>query len=200
MEYKCIIVMEEISLEVIRKCQNGTAEAFAPIVEKYERQIFSYVYKFFFGAYMKEEAEDSTQEIFIKAYSNMDTFDLSRGTKFSTWLYTIARNHCLSVLRRHSRRSKMIDTEVSEPQDLPDSKSSSPQEKVMEKELSQKVANALALQSEEQKSTVLFQYYEGLTYGEIAHIRNCSIGTVKSRLARAREKLHRNLKEYLCIR
>lgn len=189
--------MEEIPLEVIRQCQNGSAEAFAPIVERYQRRIFSYVYRFLFGTHIKEEAQDLTQEVFIKAYCNIGTFDLDRGVKFSTWLYTIARNHCISALRRNSGEPKVVDTEINELQSLPDSKSSTFREEIMEKELFQKAANAIALLPEEQKNTVLLQYYEGLTYREIARVMNCSIGTVKSRLSRAREKLCRNLKEYL---
>ncbi len=189
--------MEEISPEAIRECQNGSVESFAAIVEEYGKRIFSYVYRFLFGSHMRGDAEDLTQEIFVKAYCKINSFDLERGVKFSTWLYTIARNHCVSALRRDRGRTRVIDMEMSELQELPDSKSAGLNAEIMHKELSQEVARAIAMLPEEQKTTVLLQYYECLTYEEIAHIMSCSIGTVKSRLARARGRLYRDLKEYV---
>ena len=189
--------MEEIGTEIIKDCQNGSAESFAAIVEMYERPIFSYLYKLSFRGLTREEVEDLVQEVFLKAYCNIHAFDLARGTKFSTWLYTIARNHCLSVQRKKTVDLERLDTDISEMKTLADRESYSPRDEVLEKERSQKVADAIALLPEEQKSALLMQYYEGLTYQEIAIIMSCSSGTVKSRLARARDKLYQYLKGYL---
>jgi RNA polymerase sigma-70 factor (ECF subfamily) len=141
--------------------------------------------------------EDLVQEVFLKAYCKIHAFDLARGTKFSTWLYTIARNHYLSFMRKKTGDIKMPDTDISEMKTLPDLKAYTPRDEVLEKERSEKVAAAIALLPEEQKSALLMQYYEGLTYQEIAIVMSCSPGTVKSRLARARDKLYQYLQGYL---
>jgi RNA polymerase sigma-70 factor (ECF subfamily) len=187
--------MEEISIDIIRNCQNGSAESFAAVVETYEKPIFSYLYKLSFRSLATEEVEDLVQEIFLKAYCNIHTFDLRRGSKFSTWLYTIARNHYLSAMRKKSVET--TDMDGSEISTFHNDAAQTPRDEVLEKERSQKVADAIALLPEEQKSALLMQYYEGLTYQEIAIIMSCSPGTVKSRLSRAREKLYEYLKGYL---
>jgi len=189
--------MEEIGLDIIKNCQNGSAEAFATVVERYEKPIFSFLYKLTYRSVNREEIEDLVQEVFLKAYYSIRTFDAARRVKFSTWLYTIARNHFISFWRKQSGDVRVVEDDISELHSVADPKSRVPRDEVLDKELSEKVAEAIAQLPEKQKSALLLQYYEGLSYEEIAEIMNCSVGTVKSRLARAREKLYQSLREYV---
>ena len=190
--------MEEILPEIIRRCQNGSTEEFATVMETYERPVFSYVYKILYKTHKSLEVEDAVQEIFLKAYTKIHTFRSDMGAKFSHWLFTIARNHCLSLLRKRGIVTRsMQEEEETRYHALADPKSKTPEEVALQKELAEKVASAVSKLPEDQKSAFILRHYEDLSYEDIAAIMSCNIGTAKSRVARAKEKLAQSLKGYV---
>ena len=187
--------MEEVSTEVIRHCQNGSAESFAEVVEAYERPLFSYVFRLLAHARVGMEPEDVVQEVFLKAYTQVRTFDPLRGARFSTWLFTITRNYCISLLRKKSVEREMDDVEDGEVEALADSRLPDPRAVASERELAERVAAAVAALPEKLRSVFILRIYEDMPYEEIAEVMECNIGTLKSRMSRAREKLARALAE-----
>ncbi|MFH0794065.1 MAG: RNA polymerase sigma factor [bacterium] len=181
--------MEEVSTEVLRHCQNGSAESFAAVVETYERPIFSYVYRLLAHARVGMEPEDVVQEVFLKAYTEVRTFDPLRGAKFSTWLFAITRNTCVSLLRKKSVEREMDEVEDEDVEALADSRLPDPRAVASEREFAERVAEAVAALPEKLRSVFILRFYEELPYEEIAAVMDCNIATLKSRMSRAREKL-----------
>jgi len=191
--------MEEISRDIIRNCQNGSAECFANIVALYERPLFSFVYRLLTGSHREGYVEDAVQEIFLKAYKNIRGFRTERKTRFSNWLFTIARNHCLSLLRKRGIRTRSLDDEREKRGPMVDARSRNPGQEALQKEMMEKMTTAVAQLPEGQKSAILLRHYECLSYEDIAQILDCSVGTVKSRIFRARENLMHLMEDYLSL-
>lgn len=189
--------MEEISTEMIDRCRDGDMEAFAGVVQRYERPIYSFVYRILHHSAHSTSTEDVVQEVFLKVYRKIHTYDLDRGRKFSTWLFTIARNHCISLLRKKSVESRRADFDADEFAAIPDSGSPNPRDAAREAEVSETAARAVASLPERIRSAFVLKHYEGLSYNEIGAIMGCSSGTVKSRVARAKAKLMRELEDHL---
>ncbi len=180
--------MEEDRL--LSLARQGEVAAFEALIEGYEERIYNLAFRMLGNA---EDARDAAQETFLKAYSGLQRF---RGdASFSTWIYRIARNVCLDVLRR---RSKGRTYSLDEPIDLDDGQVSrqipvdrpGPEDSVMEREIRDGINLALAELPEHHRSVVVLRDIEGFTYEEIADILKIELGTVKSRLYRARSSLH----------
>src|SRR5262249_44976538 len=124
-------------------------------------------------------AEDVTQEAFLAAFANLSGYDSSRAA-FSTWLFTIARNRCMNLLKR---RRPMALNELDVVADA------APTDPIVSQEISQQLDRALAALSVEQRSAFVLAEIEELPYAEIARIEQTSLGTVKSRINRAKERL-----------
>ena len=139
-----------------------------------------------------DDASDMTQEVMIKLFKNLDSFN--QKSKFSTWVYRVATNTCLDELKKIRRKQTLsLDAEYEtddgsvsfEQEDL----SPTPDEQAETNELKDIVARAITRLGEEHRAVIVLRDIKGLSYGEIAEILNCSDGTVKSRLSRARAKL-----------
>ena len=186
--------MQEVSEEIISSCQDGSARAFAELVQRYERPLFAYVYRLNCTT-AGREPEDIVQEIFLKVYQNIHSFKQLSGACFSTWLFTIARNHCIDLIRKkktdgHSKGlgdKGMID--LAEPQ------LANPQKTASQNEVAERVAIAVAELSEPFRSALVLRYYEDMSYARIAQILQCNEGTAKSRVARAKQALIKTLNE-----
>jgi RNA polymerase sigma-70 factor (ECF subfamily) len=162
--------------ELVRRVLAGQTDDFRVLVDRHQQSIF----RFALGLLGNwEEAQDVTQEAFLAAFANLSGYDSSRAG-FSTWLFTIARNRCLNLLKQ--RRPIALD----EPDSISDVTSADP---IVSQELSQQLDRALAALPVEQRSAFVLAEIENLRYAEIARIERTSLGTVKSRIHRAKQRL-----------
>jgi RNA polymerase sigma-70 factor (ECF subfamily) len=142
-----------------------------------------------------EDAADMTQETFLKAWRNLDRFQ--GDAAFSTWLYRLASNCCLDFLRSQKRRptvSMTTEDDDGEEQTIEVADdSATPEEELLLKEERSEIARAMASLDEEQRQILSLRVVNDLSYTEIAEILDIKEGTVKSRLARARENLRKKL-------
>ncbi len=172
----------------IRRVLGGDANAFEALVSAYETNAYRLALRTLGSA---EDAEDVTQEAFLKAYRSLESFRLD--SSFSVWLYRIVSNLCLDLLRRRQRRPEsslsVEDDEGEESElELPD-ESLSP-EKLLERKLTREaVRRGLEALPDDYRQILLLRELEGLSYEEIGAALSLEAGTVKSRIFRARKKL-----------
>lgn len=176
----------EEEARIVQQVKNGNIEAFEALVKAYEKRVYNIALKMLGNP---EDAEDAAQEAFIKAYMSIGTF---RGdSRFSVWLYRLTNNCCIDLLRK--RRDKMslsvtgADGETVE-LDIPDERSG-PEDEVIKKELRLSVREGLEKLPEEYRRILVLREIGAQSYAEIAEILDIDIGTVKSRIFRARKKL-----------
>jgi len=147
------------------------------------------------------EAEDLAQNVFLQVYKSRDRYE--RTAKFSTWLFTIARNLCLNEIRRRSRHpAESLEETHAEHEDQPqrqyeDKRVALPTEDLLQGELARKIEEALATLPENQRTAILLCRQDELSYEEIAEILGCSLSATKSLIHRGRETLKEKLKPYL---
>ena len=169
--------MEIDDRELVRRVLAGGTNDFRVIVDRHQLPIFRFALGLLGN---REEAEDVTQEVLLAVFANLSGYDSSRAA-FATWLFTIARNRCINLLKR-TRPIALND-----PDSIADSMSADP---VVRQELSRQLDRALAELPVEQRSAFVLAEIEELPYAEIARIERTSLGTVKSRIHRARQRLH----------
>ena len=178
----------EEELKTVERVLGGDVNAFETLVLSYEKNVYSLALRMVKNP---EDASDMAQEAFIRAYNSLASF---RGeSKFSVWLYRIVSNVCLDFLRSRSRHPTVsISVENDEGEetelDIPD-ESQSP-EVLLERRLTRdSVRRGLDALSEEYRQILLLREIQGLSYDEIAETLSMELGTVKSRIFRARKKL-----------
>ena len=180
------------------RVKRGDRVAFTELVEKYKQPVMNLVYR---TLHDEAEAEDLAQVVFLQVYKSAKRYE-SRA-KFSTWLFTIARNLCLNEIRRRSRHpADSLEEAHAEHEDQPrqqyeDKSSVAPPEKLLHGELAQKIEEALAGLPENQRTAILLCRQEELSYEEIAEILGCSLSATKSLIHRGRETLKEKLRPYL---
>lgn len=180
------------------RVRQGDGEAFAALVDKYKQPVMNLVYRMIRDM---NEAEDLAQNVFVQVYKAAGRYEVS--SKFSTWLFTIARNLCLNEIRRRSRHpAESMDQPHPEQEDQPryqlqDHSTALPPAQVLEGELQQKIEEALAELPENQRLALLLCREDELSYEEIAKILGCSLSATKSLIHRGRETLKLKLKPYL---
>ncbi len=178
--------------------KQGDNTAFALLVDKYKQPIMNLAYRMIRDM---TEAEDLAQNVFVQVHKSAARYEVS--SKFSTWLFTIARNLCLNEIRRRSRHpAESIDAPYYEQEDQPrqqfeDKKTSSPPDSLLHGELEQKVEEALASLPENQRTAIFLCRQNELSYEEIAEVLGCSLSATKSLIHRGRETLKQKLKPYL---
>ena len=178
--------------------KQGDNTAFALLVDKYKQPIMNLAYRMLRDL---TEAEDLAQNVFIQVHKSAARYEVS--SKFSTWLFTIARNLCLNEIRRRSRHpADSIEATYYEQEDQPrqqfeDKKIISPPDSLLHGELEQKVDEALASLPENQRTAILLCRQNELSYAEIAEVLGCSLSATKSLIHRGRETLKQKLKPYL---
>lgn len=180
------------------RVKQGDAAAFAELVEKYKQPVMNLVYRMLRDT---TEAEDLAQNVFIQVYKSAGRYEVS--SRFTTWLFTIARNLCLNEIRRRARHPAE-SIEGTHPADedhrLPqfeDPKMVSPPERLLHGELEDKIEEALDALPENQRMAILLCRRDELSYEEIAKILECSVSATKSLIHRGRETLKQRLKPYL---
>ncbi len=168
---------------LIEQIKNGDLDAFEQLVARYETRVYTIAYRYM-GNY--SDASDLAQEAFIRVYRSIGTF---RGdSSFLTWLYRVVTNVCKDELRRRAKEKTVSIDEMMEKGTVPGvlSGPKPPEEAVLRKEWQEEVQQVLNSLSEEHRTVVVMRDVQGYTYEEIAFFLECSLGTVKSRLNRAR--------------
>lgn len=178
----------------LKKAAAGSAEAFEQLVLKYQTAVYNLCLRMTGDP---EDAADMTQESFLKAWRNLESFQ--GNSAFSTWLYRLASNTCLDHLRSVKRKpqlSLVMEDEDGEAQalDVPDS-APSPEEQVIALDEQSRLNDALQALDEDQRQILILRAVNGLSYTEIAEALQLKEGTVKSRLARARDQLRKKLQQ-----
>ncbi|MSQ26448.1 MAG: sigma-70 family RNA polymerase sigma factor [Dehalococcoidia bacterium] len=174
--------MDEPTL--IQRSRQGDLDAFNRLVESYQSQVFNLAWRMLGSP---AGAEDAAQEAFISAYRNISSY---RGGSFRAWLLRIAVNACYDQLRTSKRHSgPSLDALLETPSFQPPSKDPSPESLALSAELSAAIQQAIAALPEDQRSVLVLVDVEGLAYEEVAQAAGVNIGTVKSRLSRARARV-----------
>lgn len=180
------------------RVKRGDGEAFAELVDKYKQPVMNLVYRILRDA---TEAEDLAQNVFIQVHKSAHRYEAS--ARFTTWLFTIARNLCLNEIRRRSRHpADSLEATFSESDDQParqfeDAKTFSPPDTLLQQELAQKIDQALKELPENQRTAILLCRQDELSYEEIAETLGCTVSATKSLIHRGRETLKQKLKPYL---
>jgi RNA polymerase sigma-70 factor (ECF subfamily) len=180
------------------RVKQGDWEAFTNLVDKYKQPLMNLVFRMLRDA---SAAEDLAQVVFLQVYKSADHYEVA--SKFSTWIFTIARNLALNEIRRRSRHpADSIDAPYPDQEDQPlhqyeDKKTFSPPDSLLHGELEEKIEQALAELPENQRTAILLCRGDELSYEEIAKVLGCSLSATKSLIHRGRETLKQKLKPYL---
>ena len=180
------------------RVKQGDEAAFVALVKKYQQPVMNFVRRTIRD---ETEAKDLAQNVFLQVYKSAPRYVIT--AKFSTWLFTIARNLCLNEIRRRSRHAtESFDASHPESEDQPlhqfeDKNSFSAPETLLHGELEEKITQALADLPENQRTALLLCRQEDLSYEEIAEVLDCSLSATKSLIHRGRETLKHKLKPYL---
>ncbi len=177
--------MEE-DAQVVRKVLKGKPDDFSALVEKYQRPIFNFIFRFF-GNY--ELAAELAQDTFLKCFQSLKSYDQER--KFSTWLYTIAKNICIDEYKRRKHGASLYLEDFPESVDgvRPPDGAASPQAQVILREEGGRLMEAISDLEPERKAALILHYFQGLSYGEIAEALDIPLSTVKIRIFRAKKTL-----------
>ncbi len=181
----------QTDLQLVRKVRSGDRAAFDLLVVKYQSRVASIISRY---VYDSQEVMDLTQETFVKAFRAIDRF---RGdSAFYTWLYRIAVNTAKNFLEARGRRPQG-SADVADAENFDDGgrlrDPASPERLLQREQLQKALAEAIAGLPEELRSAFLLREYDGLSYEDIARILECPIGTVRSRIFRARDSVDRHL-------
>lgn len=187
----------EIDHELVLRAQRGDKRAFGMLVEKYQRKLGRLLSRMIRD---QSEIEDVVQESFIKAYRALPNF--SGDSAFYTWLYRIGINTAKNYLVSAGRRPTVsTDIEIEDAENFEDGNElrtmETPESSMMTKQIAQTVNDTVASLPEELRTAITLREIEGLSYEEIATIMSCPIGTVRSRIFRARETIALKLRPLL---
>lgn len=178
--------------ELVTGALAGSESAFRELVLRYQRPVHGLILRMVRDRAL---AEDLAQEVFIKAFRALDTFDQRR--KFSSWLFKIAHNTAIDQLRRRQVETVPLETPDEEKADLlallPDPKGESPDTLLKRRSLAEAIGTAIGQLRVDYREVVVLRFQEGLAYEEIAEITGLPLGTVKTHLHRARKALVRSL-------
>ena len=182
--------------QIVRSCLDGDSGAWAELVRTHHRRVYGLCYRFTGNA---ADAEDLTQDVFLKIYSNLASFDMGRGS-LQVWITTMTRNLLVDNFRRtrNQRATGSLDegwdvADELRPVDRLVSDGPTPHESATQKELAKMVQNALARVSVELREAVILRDLQDMDYKEIAQVLGIPEGTVKSRISRGRAELARLL-------
>jgi RNA polymerase sigma-70 factor (ECF subfamily) len=190
----------EVDQQLVERAQRGDKQAFELLVSKYQRKLARLLSRFIRDA---TEVEDVTQEAVIKAYRALPTF---RGdSAFYTWLYRIGINTAKNYLVAMGRRAPTTtDFDSDEAENFEDGDQlrdlNTPENELMSRQVAETVNQTLEELPEELRTAITLREIEGLSYEDIASIMNCPIGTVRSRIFRAREAIADKLRPLLGTR
>ncbi|HNY91814.1 MAG: ECF RNA polymerase sigma factor SigW [bacterium ADurb.Bin431] len=186
--------MDPISAQLVRDAIEGDQKAYAEIVHRYRNQIYNLILRM---VRRREEAEDLTQETFIKAFNALSSFNAEYA--FSTWLYKIAVNNCIDHFRKKRLKTYPLDNPIPArdgelQREFPDHEAG-PDAGLMEKERHLTIQEAIDSLPGKYREAILLRHAQDRSYEEIARLLGIPIGTVKVRIFRAREMLKKKLRD-----
>lgn len=186
--------MENLIKKRIKQVKKGDQNVFAEIVDLYKDKIYQLCYRMLGNVH---EAEDIAQEAFIRAYVNIDSFDINR--KFSTWLYRIATNLTIDRIRK-KKPDYYLDAEVAGAEGLTMYSQIAadgvlPEDAVLSLELSDTIQKKILKLPDKYRTVIVLKYIDELSLIEIGEILNIPVGTVKTRIHRGREALRKQLRD-----
>ncbi|SHJ21431.1 RNA polymerase, sigma-24 subunit, RpoE [Geosporobacter subterraneus DSM 17957] len=187
--------MTDLERQLIEKSQQGDIESFELLIKEYQKLAFNIAYRMLGNT---EDAADATQDAMIKVYKSINSF--KGNSSFSTWLYRIVTNTCLDELRKRKKDKTLsydrgIETEEGTlEREIPDTRNI-PEEAVERKEQLQDLVEAINRLPEQHKTVIVLRDIKGFSYEQIAEILDCSQGTIKSRISRARMALKENMQK-----
>lgn len=185
-----------LDAELVKRTQEGDSKAFDILVQKYQHKVVNLV-----GRFVNDhsECQDIAQDSFIKAYRAIGNF---RGdSQFYTWLYRIAANTAKNYLASRARKSPNYTVDVEDAEHFEGESGlkeyTTPENLLLTEEIRQTVYKAIESLPEDLKSAITLREIEGLSYEEIADVMDCPIGTVRSRIFRARDAIDKELRPLL---
>jgi len=187
---------EELDSELVRRAQTGDKSAFDLLVRKYQQKVINLVSRF---VQDPSEAQDVAQETFIKAYRALNNF---RGdSQFYTWIYRIAANTAKNHLASRSRKTPAWSVDVEDAEHFAGESGlkeyDNPENLLLTDEIERTVYKAIENLPEDLKTAITLRELEGLSYEDIAQVMGCPIGTVRSRIFRARDAIDKELRPLL---
>lgn len=183
-------------MQLVARVKKGDNRAFDLLVLKYQHKIFSLISRYVRDS---DEIQDVAQEAFVKAYRALPKF---RGdSAFYTWLYRIAINTAKNYLVSRSRRPPAVDIDVDDAENFESATSlkdiENPENVLYGEELKTVVEDAIATLPEDLRTAVTLREFDGLSYEDIADVMDCPVGTVRSRIFRAREAIDRQVQSQI---
>ena len=184
--------------EVVQASLDGDLRAFGEIVSRYDQRLLNFVYRTIGD---RERAQDLVQETFVRVYRHLQRFDQTK--KFSTWIYTIASNLAKNELRNRSRNPLVLFQTIQKNWDADhrplewEDTQYKPDDLFRKRHLREKVEEAVSHLPEHHRIVFVLRELEGKTYEEISEITDCNLGTVKSRLNRARARFAQIMGPYV---
>ena len=201
MKHTAADMRRETDEELMARFQAGDAEAMEVLFGRFQKPLFNFFLRM---VGRRETAEDLVQETFLKLCRFGHSFRGSEA-KFTTWLYSVAGNHCRDYLRHMSRRPESSMVELGEDEEdflenrVTDTESfagnSSVEDHILRVELHSVVKQAMATLPEKEREAIVLREYQGLEYKEIAEVLSCPIGSVKVLIYRARQRLREKLRD-----
>lgn len=187
---------EDLDQDLVRRVQQGDKSAFDLLVIKYQHRIVHLVNRYVKDAH---EAQDVAQDTFIKAYRALADF---RGeSAFYTWLYRIAINTAKNYLLSRTRRHSEFELEIQDAEQVENALQlkdmDTPEDQLMNEQIVEVIKLAIEKLPEEMRIAITLREFEGMSYEEIAEAMDCPIGTVRSRIFRAREAIDEKLQPLL---
>ncbi len=177
---------------LVSACRRRDDAAFGRLIDLYQARIYGFVKRMVHDA---EDAQDLTQEVFIRAYQGLDRFD--GRSSLRTWLFRIATNLCIDQSRRLNHTLEVVSGGEEEAWDNTPDHRWDPETAALSAEMHDVVEHALAQMSDKLRMVLLLHDREDMAYEEIAATMSLPVGTVKSRLFLARESLQKTLKNYI---
>ncbi|MBN1480354.1 sigma-70 family RNA polymerase sigma factor [candidate division KSB1 bacterium] len=182
--------------QLIERALGGEQKAYTDIVERFHEQIYHFIYRMVKD---RAQAEDLTQETFIKAFRALASFNSDYA--FSTWLYKIAANNCIDYFRKKKLATTSLDSPIKAKdgelhRDFPDHEQG-PESELISKEQTNRIQVAIDSLPAKYKEAIILRHRHDQSYEEIAKKLNIPLGTVKVRIFRAREMLKAHMKEQL---
>jgi RNA polymerase sigma-70 factor (ECF subfamily) len=182
------ILEQPTDLELIERCLNQDQSAWEQIVGRYKRKVFGIAYKFT-GRF--EEAEDLTQEVFLKVYKALETY--KKEQEFSWWLVSVSRNACIDYYRSTKRERKLLSHGLDKIKDFK-FEGLSPEGSMQAAERSKTLRQSLSELPDDLRTVLVLRDLKGMSYKEIADQLGLVEGTVKSRIHRGRAELAEKIK------
>ncbi len=177
--------------KLIKKAQKGDTAAFEKIITEYQNVVYSIAYRY---AENPEDAADMSQEVFLKMFRNINTFQFK--SKLSTWIYRVAANTCIDLVKKSNRDKNTYSIDEGYENSDGDTKyteiaddSSQPETVLEDSEVKDAINLAISELNEDYRTVIILRDIQGLSYDEISEIVGCSVGTVKSRISRGRKNL-----------